>query len=644
MDFNDKKKEATEYTKNIHKIIKEKLNSKYEKEEDEDVKEVGRHLIYSIGDEDICDDNGNVLLKRSEQHKLSSENYPDTVNPYLWRNYINGYDAGVLKLSDGFYIVYGVDSSSIGFAKSNTGWIIIDTGGSYEAGKLAIDLMKKATGQDIYGKVRAVIYSHTHTDHLGGILAFADREDYGKLSDGKIPIYAPADYEQSLIDDNLYAGVQMSRRLQYQCGLYLEHSSKGRVSIGLASTLGVRGHIDSVLPTEIVQEDETIVIDGIHFDFVQAQNTETRAHMVTYIREYKTLFLGDVGVGSTIHNTYTMRGAPVRDANYWGKIFYKLYLKYGDEAENVYTGHGQPHFKTDRKPDNIKKYLLDMAAAYKYTHDQALLLANEGKKIQEIGNEINIPDSIERTWYTRAHYGNYSFNARGTIQKYLGFYDGNPVNLNPLAEDKMARKFVEYAGSEERILELAIKDYENGEYQWVASVSRQLLLVSPENKEARYLLADSLEQLGYLSENALQRNAYLAAALDVRHPETYKNLNIKAMDNEDVIPYVSVSLLLDYLGINYDGYKAQNLREHFILKVVTDEKTGQYENHIIDVYKGTVFHEKTDAREDYSISKNELYRLAAGKYDHKESLPLELKNLAENIVNTDEYKQFGLIL
>ena len=494
MVFNSEKKEASEYTKNIHNEILRKLNTDYEKEEDEDISELRKHFVYSIGNEDIYDDKGSILLRRSEQYRLTNEEYPDTVNPYLWRNYTDGYDAGVLKVSDGFYIVYGVDSSAIGFAKGDTGWIIIDTGGSYEAGQLAIQLIKKATGENVYGNVKAVIYSHTHTDHLGGVLAFAKREDYGKLSDGKIPIYAPKDYEQSLIDDNLYAGIQMSRRLQYQCGLYLEHSSKGRVSIGLASTLGVRGHIDSVLPSEIVEGDETIVIDGLHFDFVQAQNTETRAHMTAFIREYKVLFLGDVGVGSTIHNTYTMRGAPVRDANYWGRIFYQLYLTYGDKAEWVFTGHGQPHFKTKEKPDNVKKYLLDTAAAYKYTNDQALLLANEGRKIQEVGNELKIPESIERTWYTRAHYGNYSFNARGTIQKYLGFYDGNPLNLNPLPEDETARKFVQYAGSEEKILENAVKDYESGEDQGTASVMRQLLSGYPENKKAVELLAESLEK------------------------------------------------------------------------------------------------------------------------------------------------------
>lgn len=647
MVFNSNKKEATQYTKNIHKEIKKELNTRYEKEEDEDIEELRKHLIYSIGDEDIYDDNGNILLKRSEQYRLTNEDYPDTVNPYLWKNYVDGYAAGVLKLADGFYIVYGVDSSAIGIAKGSTGWVVIDTGGSYEAGQLAIQLIKKATGEDIYGNVSAVIYSHTHTDHLGGILAFAKREEYGKSSEGKIPIYAPKDYEQSLVDDNLYAGVQMSRRLQYQCGLYLENNSKGRVSIGLASTLGVHGHIDSVMPTEIVENNETLVIDGLHIDFVQAQNTETRAHMTAFIREYKVLYMGDVGVGSTIHNTYTMRGAPVRDANYWGKVFYKLYLKYGHIAECVYTGHGQPHFKTDAKPDNVRKYLIDTAAAYKYTHDKALLLANEGKKIQEVGNELKVPDNIKRTWYTRAHYGNYSFNARGTIQKYLGFYDGNPINLNPLPEDEAARKFVQYAGSEEKILENAVKDYENGEYQWVASVTRQLLLVSPGNKDAAYLLADALEQLGYLSENALQRNAYLSAALDVRHPEIYKNINIRAMDNADVIPYVSVELLLDYLGINYDGYKAQDIRQKFILKVITNKESGLSENHIIEVYKGTVFHEKADDKEnykeDYVIDKDTLYRIAAGKYENVSELPEQLKEIADNIVDTEKYKQFALI-
>lgn len=643
MIFNADKKEATNYTKAIHNRILNQINTAYEAEEDEDIKEVSRHLIYTLGSDDITDSNGNVINRRSLQYKLSSENFPETVNPYLWKNFLEGYEAGVIKAADGFYIVYGVDSSTIGFVKSENGWIILDTGGSYEAGQLAIRLIKEAIGVDIFGNVKAVIYSHTHTDHLGGILAFANEEDFGKASDGKIPIYAPNDYEQSLIDDNLYAGVAMSRRLQYQCGLYLETSSKGRVSIGLSSTLGVRGKIDSVLPTEIIEKDETVLIDGIHFDFVQAQNTETRAHMVAYVQEYKVLYLGDVGVGSTIHNTYTMRGAPVRDANYWGKVFYNLYRRFGKEAECVFTGHGQPHFKTDAKPYNIEKYLLDTAAAYKYTHDQALLLANKGKNIAEVGNQLEIPDSIKKTWYTRAHYGNYSFNARGTIQKYLGFYDGNPINLNPLSDNESAKKFIEYVGSKEKILELAVNDFEKGEYQWVASVARQLVLIYPEYKEASYLLADALEQLGYLSDNALQRNAYLTAALDVRHPEIFKSLDIRAMDNTDVIPYVSVDLILDYLGINFDGLTGKDVNEKFTLNVITDNEKS--EKHHIEVYKGTVFHDIAESDDnEITIDKNTLFKIASGKYKSLNGLPISLRNVAEYIVDTSQYKQFDLVL
>jgi alkyl sulfatase BDS1-like metallo-beta-lactamase superfamily hydrolase len=633
-EFNDSRKDASAVTKEKNTVDIAAAYPEYYAEEVEDVAELERHFILKVGDEDILREDGTVWWGRTAQSMLTHRNQPDTVNPYLWQQYQNGYSAGVLKMAEGFYAVYGVDTSPIGFARSKNGWILQDAGGSMEGAELALALVEKALGEKVRDNIVAVIYSHTHTDHLGG----------GSLLAGKdTTIIAPAEFEQSLVDDNLYAGVPMSRRLFYQCGLYLNPDEKGRVSIGLSSNLGVRGSISYPMPNLFIEKDGTIEVDGLKLTFVLAPNTETRAHMVTYFEDYKVLYLGDVGVG-TIHNTYTMRGAPVRDANYWGSVFYKLSNLFGDRAEAVYHGHGLPHFKSERKPGGLKKYLLDNAAAYKFTNDQAMLLANKGLNIEEIGQRLEIPEEISRTWYTRGHYGSYSFNARGTVQKYLGFYDGNPVNLLPLDKRELAKKLVEYIGSEELVLEKAVRDFKKGEYQWVATITNYLVYLNPENRQARYLCADAFEQLGYQAENALWRNAYLAAAVDLRHPEIEKNLNIKAMDNSDVIPHTSVALLLDHLGINFDGSAGIALHETFCIRV---QDADHAQTHRILVYKGTIFHDEIAETDDViaELSKDELYRFATHQLDSKEeqALPAELKRIYAYVTDTRQYRHFSLV-
>jgi alkyl sulfatase BDS1-like metallo-beta-lactamase superfamily hydrolase len=230
------------------------------------------------------------------------------------------------------------------------------------------------------------------------------------------------------------------------------------------------------------------------------------------------------------------------------------------------------------------------------------------------------------------------------VQKYLGFYDGNPVNLLPLDKRELAKKLVEYIGSEELVLEKAVADFEKGEYQWVATITNYLVYLNPENKQARYLCADAFEQLGYQAENALWRNAYLAAAVDLRHPEIEKSLNIKAMDNSDVIPHTSVALLLDHLGINFDGSAGIALHETFNIRVQDGDHT---ETHRILVYKGTVFHDEIAETNDVfaELSKDELYRFATHQLDSREeqALPAELKRIYAYVTDTRRYRHFSLV-
>lgn len=654
LNLNAQRKDATEITKNYNKKLYDEMNSEFLQIELNDVAYIKQHLILEFGKEDIVDDDGTLLFDSSKYQKEESVGNPDTVNPYLWQIRKDNEIAGVIQLAEGYYVVTGVDVSLIGFVRTKNGWIIQDCGNYIQNARIALRLVEKAIGENIRDNIKALIISHTHLDHYGGVEAFVKKEQIGSFEEGKIPIIAPGEYEQSLIDDNLYAGIAMSRRVQYQGGMFLPKDEKGGVGVGLNQSLSIGGKMSCILPTLYVEQDETLEIDGVKVDFILSPNTETRAHMCTYFQQYNVLFLGDNAMG-TLHNTYTMRGARVRDANFWGELFYRLYVTYGDEVEAVFQGHGVPHIKQPDRPDNLKRFLLDHAAAYKYPSDQALLMANEGYNLTQIGRRLEIPDEIKRTWYIRPHYGHYSFNARGAYQRYLGFYDGNPVNLLPLEAQEMAKKIIEYTGSEEKVLENAKKDFERGEYQWVATVTNYLVFLNPDNKDARYLCADALEQLGYQAESGLWRNAYLSGAYELRNPESAKNREIRYMDNRDVMPYVSAELILDHMGINFDGSKALSLEEQFLFKVLPEGNQDGAEYHRIHIYKGTLLHVKVIAPEKVQsedvvveVSKTELYLLAIRKYDgsHKqEDARAEriLKLLENYIVDTGKYRNFNLI-
>ncbi len=546
--YSAEKKEATIHTKEYNQKLRDAYNPDYIAEEKEDIELLNSHLVYEFGEEDAELGNEKIIW-RNHSGNLAQTKNPDTVNPYLWEVAKTSSVSGIVELvKNKIYISYGIGTAPIGFIRSNTGWIIQDAGTNMTEAKVVLKTFETYIGENVRENIKALIISHTHYDHFGGAQVFTAGKE--------ISVYGPASYEQSLINDNLYAGIAMSRRLQYQGGTGITQGEKGSVPFLWGTGAGFCGKVTVVYPTVEISEDTIVSIDGVEIELIPAPDTETLAHLITYVKSYRTLYLADTVMG-TVHNTYTMRGAAVRDANYWGELLYKLYISYGEEVEVIYAGHGVPHWKNADRPDNLKHYLLNNGAAYKFTNDQALLLANEGYSINEVGHAIKIPDSIKRVWYTRAHYGDYTFNARGTYQKYLGFYDGNPVHLLPSSEKTVAAKFIEYVGSSEKILEKAEVDFVKGEYQWVAEVTNHLVFYEPNNLKARYLCADALEQLGYQAESGLWRNAYLTAAAELREPGFSKSHAIHLMGNDETISAAGVELLLDHLGINFDGYRAE---------------------------------------------------------------------------------------
>lgn len=644
--YNRLQKGATKITAEKNRLAKENRSKLYLERELKDAAEARRHLVFEIGDSIISDKNGNVLYDPSENPVVKNDEFYDSVHPDLRQAAIDNNFAGFIQAAENYYIAVGIDIATVGFIRSESGWIIVDTAENEAAAALTIKLLENFLDEKIYGNVKAVIYSHTHFDHFGGTRAFLTDGQLESLAENKSDaplIIAPSPWEQSLVDDNLYAGVAMSRRLKYQGGMFLKYDPKGGQGIGSAGSLRIRGTAPLIPPTVQIDREQTVKIDGVSIDFIPTPNTETRAHMAVYDRNDNVLFLGDNSMG-TLHNTYTMRGARVRDAGGWGEKYFHLAVKYGDIAAAVYQGHGLPQFAQPDRKGNLKEYLLDNAAAYKFTSDQALHLANSGVKIQDIGRTLKIPDEIRKTWYTRDHYGCYSQNARGAVNRYLGYYDGNPVHLDPLTQTESAKKLVEYLGSVDAVLDKAEADFEKGEYQWVAEITNAIVFADPENERARLLCADALEQLGYQTHNGLWRNGYLCGAYELRTPAAERVKIQGIMENREVMPYVEPRLILDYMGINLDGSRA--IHEHLTFGIDTGD-----EKQLVQLYKGTLLHEKVSAFDEnipvIHLNKTELYDLAAGHgySGEKQSPEAEkiLETLQKYIVDLTEYSDFELI-
>lgn len=644
--YNKLQKPATKITAEKNRLAKERRNKLYLERELKDAKEARRHLVFPIGDDIISDKSGNVIYDPAIYPVVRDDKFYDSVHPDLRQAAIDNNFAGFIKAAENYYIAVGIDIAAVGFIRSENGWIIVDTGENEAAAELTIKLLEHFLDEKIYGNVRAIIYSHTHFDHFGGTRAFLTDEQLEKLAVSKSDaplIIAPSPWEQSLIDDNLYAGVAMSRRLKYQGGMLLKHDPYGGQGIGSAGNLGVCGTAQLIPPNLQIDREQTLTVDGVSIDFIPTPNTETRAHMAVYDKTHNVLFLGDNSMG-TLHNTYTMRGARVRDAGGWGEKYYHLAIKYGDTAAAVYQGHGLPQFAQSERKGNLKEYLLDNAAAYKFPSDQALHLANQGVKLNDIGRTLKIPEEISKTWYTRDHYGCYSQNARGAVNRYLGYYDGNPVNLDPLTQTDRAKKLTEYLGSTDAVLDKAEKDFEKGEYQWVAEITNAIVFAEPTNERARLLCADALEQLGYQTHNGLWRNGYLCGAYELRTPESERIKINGIMENREVMPYVEPRLILDYMGINLDGNAA--IHEDLSFGIESDG-----EKHLVQLYKGTLLHDKVSRFDEnipvISISKTELYELAAGQGysgEPQSSAADEiLKTLQKYIVDLTKYGDFELI-
>ena len=535
---------------------------------------------------------------------------PDTVNPSLWRNTQLNAKAGLFEVCDGIYQVRGFDMANTTFIRTDHGWIVFDVLMCKENMKAAKELMENRFGPL---DIKAVLYSHSHVDHFGGVEGVITREQVAdaklslkkQLASGKTLVLAPAGFLKHAISENVYAGIAMARRAQFQYGTVLDKGEKGALSVGIGMGQST-GTVGLIAPTYEIGEDvPKLTIDGLEIEFQLTPGTEAPAEMNAYFPKYRALWMAENCTG-TLHNLYTLRGAEVRDANDWAKYIIEADQRFCDKTDVVFQSHNWPHWG-----EEIHDYLLNTAAIYKFIHDQTLHYMNQGYTSTEVAAMLTLPEKLEKVWYTRPYYGTLAHNAKAVYQKYLGWYDANPVNLNPLPPSDTAKKLVEYLGSTDAVLRKARKDFEKGDYQWVAQITKELVFADPSNQKARNLCADALEQLGYQAESGAWRNAYLMGAAELRKGNL-SGLARTANGLGSAMKEMTVDMLLDYISILTDANAAQN-DDVTLNLIVTDVNEKFYvtrKNGILLSYSGE---NRPDAQATVTCKRLQLLALMQGQ-------------------------------
>lgn len=535
---------------------------------------------------------------------------PDTVNPSLWRNTQLNAKAGLFEVCDGIYQVRGFDMANTTFIRTDHGWIVFDVLMCKENMKAAKELMENRFGPL---DIKAVLYSHSHVDHFGGVEGVITREQVAdaklslkkQLASGKTLVLAPTGFLKHAISENVYAGIAMARRAQFQYGTVLDKGEKGALSVGIGMGQST-GTVALIAPTYEIGEDvPKLTIDGLEIEFQLTPGTEAPAEMNAYFPKYRALWMAENCTG-TLHNLYTLRGAEVRDANDWAKYIIEADQRFCDKTDVVFQSHNWPHWG-----EEIHDYLLNTAAIYKFIHDQTLHYMNQGYTSTEVAAMLTLPEKLEKVWYTRPYYGTLAHNAKAVYQKYLGWYDANPVNLNPLPPSDTAKKLVEYLGSTDAVLRKARKDFEKGDYQWVAQITKELVFADPSNQKARNLCADALEQLGYQAESGAWRNAYLMGAAELRKGNL-SGLARTANGLGSAMKEMTVDMLLDYIAILTDANAAQN-DDVTLNLIVTDVNEKFYvtrKNGILLSYSGE---NRPDAQATVTCKRLQLLALMQGQ-------------------------------
>ncbi|EHL3466525.1 MBL fold metallo-hydrolase [Salmonella enterica] len=533
-------KAATQYTQQINQQYIKNLPFN----DRQDFADAQRGFIAPLPDHGILKNAEGKPYYRADDYKFDiNAPAPQTVNPSLWRqSQLNGI-SGLFKVTDRMYQVRGQDISNITFIEGQTGLIVIDPLVTAGAAKASLDLYYQNRP---HKPIVAVIYTHSHTDHYGGVKGIVSEEE---VKSGKVQIIAPEGFMAEAISENVLLGNIMSRRALYSYGLLLPHTPQGNIGNGLGVTL-TTGLPTIIAPTKsITKTGEKMTIDGLEFQFLMAPGSEAPAEMHFYIPALKALCTAE-NATHTLHNFYTLRGAKTRDTSKWTEYLNETLDMWGNQAEVLFMPHTWPVWGNQHINDYIGKY----RDTIKYIHDQTLHLANQGYTMNEIGDMIKLPKNLENNWASRGYYGSVSHNARAVYNYYLGYYNGNPADLHPYGQVEMGKRYVKALGGSAHAINLARDAYRQGDYRWAAELLKQVIAANPGDQVAKNLQADTFEQLGYQTESATWRGFYLTGAKELR--EGVHKFNHGTTDSPDTIKGMTVEMLFDYMAVRLDSSKA----------------------------------------------------------------------------------------
>ncbi len=564
-----------------------------------DLEEQARGLIAPMPEMRIMADAGNVAFDMSEYDFLNGTGDFDCIHPSMTRIARLNNHYGLYEVIPGIYQVRGLDLSDMTFVRGKTGWIAIDVLTTVETARAAWSLFQQNVGDGL--PVTAVIYSHTHADHWGGVSALVSDED---MAAGRVEIIAPEGFLNFLVSENVFAGNAMNRRLFYQYGLLLPVAPHGFVTQGLGHRVPA-GVNSLIAPTRLVsQAIEEFEVDGVRMIFQNTPNTEAPREMNTYIPEMKALWMAE-NVTATLHNIYTLRGAQVRDALNWARYINDALYMFGKEAEVMFASHHWPRWGNER----IREVLRDQRDLYANMNNQVLHYANQGVTINQIQNVYQVPASLREKWHCRGYHGSPEHNARGVVQRFLGYWDCNPATLVPLSPEDSAPLYVEMMGGAAAILARADALHQAGDYKLEMEILNKLVLAEPANGDAKDALADCFEQLGYQQENPGLRNSFLAAAYELR--SGIPQGTAVESSSPAVIRAMSTELFLDFLGIRMDPRRAEGLA--FVMNIVTPDNGERF---VVELSNATLTniqgHTAEDADLTLTINRADLELTMAG--------------------------------
>jgi alkyl sulfatase BDS1-like metallo-beta-lactamase superfamily hydrolase len=583
----DARKDATDATK----AANDKLLKALPFSDTTDFDNARKGLIAPLPKELIKGAAGNAVWNPAQYGFISDKAAPDSVNPSLWRQSQLINISGLFEVTDGIYQVRNLDLSNMTIIEGKEGITVVDPLISTETAKIGIDLYYAKRGKK---PVKAVIYTHSHVDHYGGVRGIVDEAD---VKAGKTKIYAPEGFMEAAVAENIMAGNAMSRRASYMYGNLLKPDPKGQVGAGLGTTTSA-GTVTLIPPTHIIDKTgHKEVIDGLTYEFLMAPGSEAPSEFLWFIEEKKAIAAAEDAT-HTLHNTYSLRGAKIREPLPWSKYLNQALTMWGGKAEVIFAQHHWPTWGNK----NVTEFLRKQRDLYRYINDETLHMVNQGMTMREVAEAFKLPDSLGHYWASRGYYGSIYHNVAATYVLYLGWFDGNPATLHELPPVDASKKYVEFMGGADAVLKKARQSYDKGEYRWVAQVVHHVVFADPKNKAARDLEADALEQLGYQAESGPWRNFYLTGAQELR--KGVAKLPTPNTASPDTVRAMSMDMVLDYLSVRLNRAKAGNAGAKLNFDL------GGSERYVVELSNGVINHtpgiQAKDADATITLSKDTL--------------------------------------